>query len=219
MIKNNPAEQARGWASLCEDQGAAMLHMRDPERDPLLTQSPLLGISMQASSQSTPKLGRLDLQGPGERQAEEQHISSQLRSQERRPHWFPKERNQKVMHRPNDLRGHFISQHLSPGPCAQTTALLVPLPRESLRGFLFISTPFLPGQRTTLTPKQAPRQVLQGAKECHLIRGKDEKWDEASLLPVSYTLLVEIFWGWGKMRALRLLYNKENLDQKIIFSL
>lgn len=48
-------------------------------------------------------------------------------------------------------------------------------PGRALWVFLFISTPILPGQRTTLTPEQAPRQVVQGARECCLIRGKDEK--------------------------------------------
>lgn len=154
-------------------------------------------------------------------QTEEQPTSHQPRSQETRALWCLRN-NQKEIHRllllfihaPRDLHGHFISQHLSPGPCAQTTALPVPLPRESLRVFLFISTPILPGQRTTFSPEQAPRQVVQGARECCLIRRNDEKWDETSLLPVSYALLEEIFWGWGKLRALRLLCEREFRAEK-----
>lgn len=55
--------------------------------------------------------------------------------------------------------------HRTPGSSSQ----------EEPEGFLFISTPFLPCQRTLPTPKQAPRQVLQGVKEHYLIRGKIEK--------------------------------------------
>lgn len=110
-----------------------------PERDPT-SHTTALSWAFQCKrpfpSQSTPKLGRLDLQGFGERQAEEEHISHQLCSQECSPHQSPKEHNQKVMHTlllpfihtPNDVQGHFITQHLSPGLYAQTTALPVPLP-------------------------------------------------------------------------------------------
>lgn len=169
-----------------------MLHMRDPERDPLLTQEPSPGhfsASIHFPPQSQEDQIFKDLESRGATS-----LLPAMLSREHRPQWSPKEHNQKVrhglllpfIHIPNYFHGYVISQHLSPGPCAQATAVPVPLPGESLRGFLFISTPFLPGQRTLLTPKQAPRQVLQGAEEHHLIRGKDEKRDEASLLPVSY---------------------------------
>lgn len=91
-------------------------------------------------SQSIPMV---DLQGPEERRAEKQPRSHQPRSQESRAGWDPQKHDQKEitdscsLYTPRDVREHFISQHLSPGPCAQTTALPVPLPRESPVGFSF----------------------------------------------------------------------------------
>lgn len=127
-------------------------------------------------SQSIPKV---DLQGPGEREAEEQPSSHQPRSQESRARWGLR----------NTTRRRSQTLYAHQGMCVDTspanTFLLARVPKplhsqflfpgRALWVFLFISTPILPGQRTTLTPEQAPRQVVQGARECCLIRGKDEK--------------------------------------------
>lgn len=159
-----------------------MLHIRDLVRDPFSPRSPLLSLSSEASL-FLPKYPRTRKTGSLRAWRKTSEGATYLLSALLSEHRPLKECNQSAMHgvllplihMPKDLHGHFIGQHLRPGPCALTTALPVPLPRESLRAFLFISTPFLPGQRTTLTSKQAPRQVLQGTEECHLIRGKDEK--------------------------------------------
>lgn len=100
--------------------------------------------------------GGEDLEGLQERQTQERNVSLQRCSQECSPRCSPKEHNQSVqapsafIHRQRHP-WHFISQHLllNPSLCTPGSSS-----QGEPEGFLSISTPSLPGQRTALTPNR-----------------------------------------------------------------
>lgn len=73
----------------------------------------------------------------------------------------------------------------------QASALLVPFPKESWRVFFSFPPPhFL--SRGQPSPQTGSKTGITGCQQCHLVRGPGQEWDEASLLPAPYSLVMGI---------------------------